>query len=599
MKAGMVELQTRARRYALLLMWMVRDAGTNFRGAIVLVLVASFLGVLLQGGVLGIVLLYARHLESGAVLSMAGWTLDPRTSIAFLAVGGIASAILVLAAALIYLAKRGNAALSVNYEALCSRRVLEGYGIRPRERLRSRATRKILRSLLREQSSHARACGRALWTVMNGAYPLVVVLYMSLFLLVLNAETTLFLALGAAGFLYAHYRLNVQVVENEVWMRRLAPKFNFGLREVMNNLLPLGRLHRDVAARVAAAYQADHVRGMFERLRRRRVLTARADFLSNVMIGIATGTVVIYLGQLALSGVLSWGGVIGYLLALRITVSGVRSLLNSVAGYARWYPGVRAYRELTQVSPGSTLPAAGTKVRNRSGRGDLKELLLQPGDVAAILSPVELTRFTVFHFVEDLLSTHTDAGGTSVGAWDFVPIRPRLPEGVSVRRLLGGAGSWDELFAGCNDVAFQGALRALVADDADRILDAALAERLDAAQSVKLTLLAILRGDAQGVLIAAAALAQMSDVDQQLWLRACGEKILVVHHGKDVSGPGRLDEKGVIIGSRAGQIGLASPAWVQKRQQRILDRLCVVPREHRVGFDVESGDAVAGVAEGD
>lgn len=578
MTAGLAQLRDRARRYGAALHWMLRDALTHFRAAMLQAVSASVFGVLLQGGVLGIVLVYARHLESGDTMRLAGHALDPRTSAAFVAVGSFAAVVLIASAALIFVSKRTIASLSVHYEKLCSRRVLEAYGVQPQERIASHATRRILRAVLREQGQHARSCGRALMTVMVGAYPLIILLYMTAFLLVLNTEATLVLGLVASLFFWGHYRLNVDVAENEMQLKRLTLKSMFGVRRAMNAILPLGRLHSTVGTRVAAAYDAGNVREFFDRVRLRRTLAAQADFLGNLLIAVATGGVVIYLGHLALSGSLSWGGVIAYIVALRITVSGARSVLNGLAGYARWYPGVRAYRDLIGAGP---VPRAGDPallVVNRTGRGDVKEIALQPGDVAAILSPVALTRFTLFHFTGTLL------GARAAADWDFVPTHPRLTEGTTLRDLLGGGAGFDDLLRGCDDAAFCDQLRALCNADPACVLDSEFLLKLDDAQLVKLTLLALSRRPARGVFIAAAAWDTLTAAERPVWLRALADRIVFIHFGREVAAPGAVDEKVVVIGNRTGQIALATCAWVQAHEQKLLESIRIVPRERRPRF---------------
>jgi hypothetical protein len=174
--------------------------------------------------------------------------------------------------------------------------------------------------------------------------------------------------------------------------------------------------------------------------------------------------------------------------------------------------------------------------------------------------------------------------------WDFVPSRPRLPEGAPLRALLGGSGDFDGLFGDCPDSAFREQMRALAGGDADRVLNRSLLAHLDGAQVVKLALLAARKRPGRGLVIAAAAWRQLTTSDAMPWLNSLRDRIVAFHHGKDVAGPGTFGERVVVIGSRAGQIAVATCPWLQKRAQQMLNRICAVSREYRVGFEL---DAVA------
>ena len=186
MTATVARLMEQGRRYLRLLRWIVTDAYALFRGPIWLTLATSITGVLMQGAALGVILAYAYHLENDQAIRLGTLVLHPRTPETFIAAGVLSFLMLLGSALLIFAAKRTVASLSVNYERHCSGRVLALVGARPRQDVINHATRKVLRALLNEQAIHARGCGRALWTILAAAYPAATVLYMGIFIAVID-----------------------------------------------------------------------------------------------------------------------------------------------------------------------------------------------------------------------------------------------------------------------------------------------------------------------------------------------------------------------------------------------------------------------------
>lgn len=549
--------------------WLLQDCWQGHRGAVTGIVVNSVGGVLLQGAVLGVLVAYTHLLETDEAFTLGTWTLHARSPTAIAIVGTISLVCFSVSALLIYLSKNRIADVSVRHEQHCSRVVLERMSARPFQIVENHSAKRIVGALLSEQSLNARGCGRAVQTLLSTAYPLIITVYMVAFLAYLNVEVTLLMLFVFLLFAHAYYRLNVSVVHNESRMKFQQDEFRREIRALVSKLLPLNRIHSSVADRIDAAYAQPEVQGMFDRVKQRRVALARADLIGNVSVALALAFALVWLGQLALRGEIAWGLLVVYVIALRVAVGGARSVMVAATTLARWYPYVREFHHLVDrggkaVVPGDREPIE-IPVRNQQACGDLDDVMLRPGDRVGVVSPVELTRFTIFHFLDELLGLAGVQRQRLAQEADFVPARPVAHSGETLRNILhlpAGA-TWEDLQALVPGFSFIDWLKEWSGGNLDHEVARGVMGGIRRKKIVKLALCATALRKSPLLFVDAGALALLARRAREQWLQMVSDRILVVHYGADCAAVGTYGERAIICGNRSRQCALATADWVR------------------------------------
>jgi len=131
----------------------------------------------------------------------------------------------------------------------------------------------------------------------------------------------------------------------------------------------------------------------------------RSALVSDLLLALLSFLVVIYLGRSSLLGNTSWAHFLGYLLFARISLLAFRGVLVSITGFARHYPRARRIYEYFRSLAGDGQPAAtviNVVARGKDRIGDRKRVTLQPGEPLLVLSPVPLSRFNLYAFIDAL-----------------------------------------------------------------------------------------------------------------------------------------------------------------------------------------------------
>ena len=69
--------------------WFISDSIWRYKSSSLFILVVGFLGIIFQVQVFFIIIYYARHFSSGEIITMAGYSFDPRTSLSLLTIGSL------------------------------------------------------------------------------------------------------------------------------------------------------------------------------------------------------------------------------------------------------------------------------------------------------------------------------------------------------------------------------------------------------------------------------------------------------------------------------------------------------------------------------
>lgn len=568
-------LFSQASKYRTVLWWMLKDAYTVFKKEILIVLFSSMFGVFIQGSALTLILRYTSYLQHDKPIMFLDFIFPSRATATFISMALISLILLIISAYLIYLSKKIAAALSVDYEEYCSKRIYSMIGPKPIVELKDPNSIRFLAGISRSQSNSAVGCGRALLTVLNGSHPSIVAIGMSGFLLYLNYKMSLIMFFFLIIFAIYHYKLNIKVVENERRLHEVELDARKELRNLFYELRMVGDKSSFLKNDIEKAYKSKNVSARFDGHRIRRVSVSKADFISNLMIAVAVTVIFVYLGSEALEGNANWGEVIVYLVALRITVMGLRSVLNTIAVYARWYPRVSAFRRICGVYKDNNQAAPDNPelvIVNFKKTGNIKKIVIRPGDKIGVLAPIEINRYTLSYYLNNLLCLTEDEANIYKPLIGFLPESPKITEGIKLRELLGLPHDTrfreiEEIFT---EFKILETMRKIAEDNLDTILTKRIIENLSTEQLSKLCLAALYFKRNKILFLSENAMAAMGEDVVKNCSRIFSDRIIFIIYDRGFPELYRFNEKAFIIGDNSKQCCMGTVEWVYGNKENIL-----------------------------
>lgn len=346
---GLQDAHRRFRRYASIVMWMLRDGLLRFRRRVILILSANLAGMGLQLSAFGLIFATARALERGATLTFMGLTFTPRESPAGLALIAVFStALLAAAGVVIYFSRTRGIGLRRRYEEFCSKRVLLLASKLPLP------TADVANRILAENGvsmiahRHARTAGRVLWTLVNGSIPVgrAIIALVVMFAISWYWTLAVVCVMPVAGYLL--YGVNVSAARAS-WRRdrRAAPASRakrLAMQHLVSNAAPLS----ETDAVMGELFHKGKGRKMTDAFFERFVIRERAQLVSNLFAATAILAVLLVAGMEVFKGQLSWTALLAYLVALRIFLSSTRGVLGVLLQVSRFYPYLRRYCDFVQ-----------------------------------------------------------------------------------------------------------------------------------------------------------------------------------------------------------------------------------------------------------
>lgn len=389
-------------KYLWLLGWLMRDFIWRYRWRAGRLLTLRLGGMFLQLSTFGLLAQYARMLETDATVTPPwGDSIDARTSVELLMAVGAASLVAMMAGALmILISTRRIESLCADYEEYCGKRILDIAG------RSSRLDRPPLvdgdddQLILRLCKQYPRLMRRMTKVMLTSLLPSVLVVAVVFpVLFTLNFWLTLLVLILVLGSLAAQYRLNVRAAQSSVLFERTARESLHEFRNV------LGRLHRQIdpldREDVERPFSAKPFRQNQNAYFTRVTATTDSQFITDCSAAIILVIVLVTLGGSILRDGGGWAFLLIYLLALRYSMSQLKSTLTSFTNIARFFHQIRAYflfiyadHEPIELQQGSTIQCL--KIQCTSDQrlpGSLDAITLRGGDCFAVYGPFKPTRF--------------------------------------------------------------------------------------------------------------------------------------------------------------------------------------------------------------
>lgn len=441
---GRNDLPQQFRRYKQTVFWLYREVFRRRPGTALLALGTNFLGPVLMGSAMGLLIYFANKMESNTALNFGlgpvQLSLQPREPTDFGIVVVCIGLMMLASGIVIFLANYITIHLTLQIAQDESKSVLMLYGGRPWRRQNPEASpypKDVLRC-----AYGIIPLTRAIRPLLRLCQPLSFLLFSLAALLYFNPFLTMILAVVGLPSLFFQYRINYTAAKNQELMGPALRKMQRGITRQLNALALAPRPGRSkgMTSYLDDVYAQENIQELPNRYAIRVLANSKSQAVSSILIAVLSVIIVTHLGFNALTGKTSWSLVLGYILFARIAMMAMRNLLGTITGFARHYPKSRRIYELLTSWPGRTkLHDDYIRIRrkNRENPGDIKSGKLRRGEVLGALSPVPFTRYNTFAWA-DALAANTNIDKRSLwGAMTCIPDAVNCCPGETLRELCG------------------------------------------------------------------------------------------------------------------------------------------------------------------
>lgn len=561
-------------RYASAVRWLALTLWAAFRWRVVGALAAAQTGVIVVGAALSLSLHYFQQLERGGVLRLRGLVLPARDETTLTIVVIVVLVVLLAGGGILFYAQRSIVSMAVELNHHVRMNIALAYGGELPAPSDWHSDRAVWRALWLLQTRDARRTAIVARGLLRNTVHLGIAVAGTAALFYLEPRmTVLFLGVMAVA-LGAYYRTNAESARATRRYEAVAPGTRKSLRRLLPSLQTLAQPSPD-RAELEAALGREAITEETDAFRDRFGAHIHSELLGFIVMGVVLAGLTTFMGREALAGTMPWTRLIAYMLVLRITLNGVRSLLSAFAFFSRFYPSIdrlnRFFSATNRATSGEPLEALAL----RDGKDALTESQemtrpIHKGEALEVVLPVGLSRYSLGLLApvfagNDRGRRRRLLGQTAMAAPLSVP-----PTATSMRSLLMLDGTWDER-----------TLRERLGEHAAPVEDAL---GLDPTAVVPAEAWATLPEDAVARLVLVAAegserpvlaldrrLATSEELDRLTRQRT--DKIVVVcSTGAPADHDGLGITRTVVASSRGDILAIGSPKWVAEHWEAIRDR---------------------------
>ena len=562
---GRDDFSAQYRRYRETVQWLVRELLAFDSRSTLKAVVFNVLGGVLKAGALAFLLYYANLMEVGADISLLGYSLEARSETMFYFAMTMAMVLLLCGAFATYGGSHVISRLSVAFAANCSQNIIASSGGRPAGN--PHPSQMTYPASLSGRVSGVVRLSRAVKSLLQAANPLATLVYSLFVLFYLNASLSLAVMVLALSTLFLQYKVNYQSAQNEKQLTISRGKGMRRLKRLLEESALTPKMSASAVAWLRQEYQASAIGGFLHCYYQRLMAQPRSALVSDLLLAILSFLLVIYLGRKALLGDTGWAHFLGYLLFARISLLAFRGVLVSITGFARHYPRARLVYEYFRSLSGDGQPVADAIVITARGKdciGDRKKARLQPGKPMLLLSPVTLSRFNLYAFIDALAGgTQKDNNALSVASVCIARGFDALPGGSLNELLAIPAAATQETVSHCLHAV------GLPADiSRDQLLTVEAWQEFPLKTRARI-LLQQARQVAAPLLLVDSAVLDASGADHALsWLQAmAGNRVVIVSDRlQDLQ---QYDGKAVVLMAQDRSVSVANIPWCEDNRAAI------------------------------
>lgn len=398
---GRGDFSAQYRRYRETVHWLIRELLHYDSSNTLKAVIFNVLGGVLKAGALAFLLYYANLMEAGADIRLLDYSLEIRSATVFYVAVSVAMVLLLCGAFAAYFGNHIISSLSIAFAAHCSQNIIASSGGRPAGN--PHPSLMTYPARLSGSVSGVVRLSRSVKPLLQATNPLATLVYSLLVLFYLNAMLSLVVMLLALLSLFLQYMVNYQSAQTEKQLMTSRGRGQRRLNGLLEDSALTQRMYASAIARLRQEYGESPIGAYLRCYYQRLMAQPRSALIGDLLLALLSFLVVIYLGRSALLGDTGWSHFLGYLLFARISLLAFRGVLVSITGFARHYPRARRIYEYFNSLASDGQPAAtdiNIVARGKDTIGDRKRVKLHAGEPLLVLSPVPLSRFNLYAFID-------------------------------------------------------------------------------------------------------------------------------------------------------------------------------------------------------
>lgn len=387
-------------RYAGALRWFARTLWEAFGWRVVGAVLTAQIGVAVVGAGLALSLTYLQELErDGTVRLGSRVALEARDETTLWLMVGLTLVVLLGGAGVLYLAQHRIIGMAVDLNHHVRMNIALAYGGQLPSAADWSSERSVWRALWQLQTRDARRTAIVARSLLRNTVNVGIAVGGLAALFYLEARMTLlFLGLMAVAMV-SYYRANAATAAATRRYEAVAPSTRRGLHALLSSFQTSSQPD-PARTELEAALDLDAVDEETASFRERFGAHIHAELLGFVIMGIALAGLMAFMGRDALAGELPWTRLVAYIVVLRLTLGGIRSLLSTFAFFSRFYPSIDRLNRFFAASSSTASDAPLAALPLRTGPATLtgSEAASAPvevGETIEVVLPVPLSRYSL------------------------------------------------------------------------------------------------------------------------------------------------------------------------------------------------------------
>jgi len=560
--------------------WFISDSIWRYKSSSLFILVVGFLGIIFQVQVFFIITYYARHFSSGEIITMAGYSFDPRTSLSLLTIGSLFVAVsLSLSALCTYFYKKHGLKIARLYEEFCSQRVFCLLGEKENIFSIEGNAPEINTYLARLARIDARFCGRFLRTLFMLVIPGLTFILAVIVLFYLEHLLTTSIAVILIFYSYFQYKTSKAGAFHSAKYDKVLPVSGDEYRKLLKHFKHQFPGVSDTKF-VNKALSSGPIKRELDAYESRLRIPFDSELVSGIFMAIIIGLIIIAMGANIMQDKSGWGKLLVYLLALQYAMINLRASFAFITSANRFYPQARRHFQFVNPPKDNDFrecpPQEAYEVTITSGNSEnllksgTNSVSLARGNRLALVLKTKLNYYTLPEIINLLMGSSKQTVKSALNSSQIVISDHSCPY-RSLRQLLNlePNAKWTDLKNYFPDEQTWRNFTEQFPPELNKQINQKLWENIDAGNKFLLSLIAAANSNSQWVMIDAAGLIPLDLKTAARFLDLLQNKILVLVFSKNLGKVGCYGESSVIVADGKKLLGIGTPEWFSSTRKQI------------------------------
>ena len=333
------------------LAWVARDVISHFKLSTLIVLILNLIGTAAGAAAVGALVLYARYLESGQPIQLAGMTIEPsRTTAGVIAFSAVMAALGLCSAACLYFTQWLVGRMTIRYLRMCVQRLVNVAADPAYAGWASIVPGRPHRVLHELTGRSARMTAMIMRRMVQVILPVIVFIIAATCLVAVSPLLTALLIPQMAAYLALLYRVMRGVTMNQAQFLEINRESRGDLRDALKDItessLPVER-KLDLASQCLQTPERELTDDLFAR---RRLADDRAHLLNTTFFVLCVQVLFVFFAIQAGRDGHSWSELLLYIVALRFAVTELRRVTATLVFISRLLPVFVPYRDFMRAA---------------------------------------------------------------------------------------------------------------------------------------------------------------------------------------------------------------------------------------------------------